>query len=72
MTSSFQTQQDVRILYSVWILILEWMDLNLIEYQIKHDIEIRCNSNSIVWVSLNWSLKLCGVTPHNTEGGTLY
>lgn len=27
---------------------------------------------SIVWMLLNWSLKLCGIIPHDTEGGVLY
>ena len=30
-----------------------------------------CNSNSIVSMSLNWSLELCGIIPRNT-GETLY
>jgi hypothetical protein len=39
--------------------ILEMMELNWVENQIRHGIEMRCNSNSIVWISLNWSLELC-------------
>jgi hypothetical protein len=48
--------------------ILERMELNWVEYQIRHDIEMRYNSNSIVWMSLNWSLELCGLILGNTEG----
>jgi hypothetical protein len=44
------------------------MELNYVQYQISHDIEMRCNSNSIVWMSLNWSLELCGPIPRNTKG----
>jgi hypothetical protein len=33
--------------------ILEGMELNWFQYQISHVIEMRCNSNSIVWMSLN-------------------
>jgi hypothetical protein len=44
------------------------MELNWVEYQIRHDIEMICNSNFIVWMSLNWSLELCGLIPRNTEG----
>jgi hypothetical protein len=44
------------------------MELNWVEYQIIHGIEMRCNSNSIVWMSLNWSLELCGLIPRNTVG----
>jgi hypothetical protein len=29
-------------------------------------IEMICNSNSVVWMSLNWTLKLCGLILHNT------
>jgi hypothetical protein len=32
-----------------------------------YDTEMRCNFNSIVWMSLNWSLKLCGLILRNTE-----
>jgi hypothetical protein len=49
-------------------LILEMMELNWVEYQIRHGIEMRCNSSSIVWMSLNWSSELCGLNPRNTEG----
>jgi hypothetical protein len=35
-----------------------------------HDIEIRCNFNFIVWMSLNWSLELCGLNWR--EGKALY
>jgi hypothetical protein len=52
----------------VWMSILEGMDLNRVEYQISHGIEMRYNSNSIVWMSLNWSLEWCGLIPCNTEG----
>jgi hypothetical protein len=48
--------------------ILEDMELDWIQYQISHAIEMRCNSNFIVWTSLNWSLELCGLIPRNTEG----
>jgi hypothetical protein len=32
---------------------LERIELNWIDYQIKHGIEMGYNSNSIVWISLN-------------------
>jgi hypothetical protein len=48
--------------------ILEMMELNWFEYQIRHDIEMRCNFNSIVWMSLIWNLKLDGLIPRNTDG----
>jgi hypothetical protein len=48
--------------------ILKDMELNWVQYQISHSIEMRCNSNSIVWISLNWNLKLCGLIPHNSKG----
>jgi hypothetical protein len=32
-----------------------------------HDIEMKCNSSSIVWMSLNWSLELCDLIPRNNE-----
>jgi hypothetical protein len=32
---------------------LERIELNQVEYQIKLDIEMRYNFNSIVWISLN-------------------
>jgi hypothetical protein len=41
--------------------------IELVQLQISHDIEMSCNSNSIVWMSLNWSLELCGPIPLNTE-----
>jgi hypothetical protein len=50
------------------MLILERTELNWVEYQIRHGIKMRCNSNSIVWFSQNWSLELCGLIPCNTEG----
>ena len=37
--------------------ILEGMELNWDQYQIKHGIEMRYNSNSFVWMSLYWSLE---------------
>jgi hypothetical protein len=52
----------------VWMSILERMELNWVEYQIKHGIEMRCISNSIVFMSLNSSLELCGLIPRSTEG----
>jgi hypothetical protein len=51
------------------MLILEGVELNWVQYQISHVIEMRCNLNSIVWMSLlNWNLELCGPIPRNTEG----
>jgi hypothetical protein len=41
--------------------------LNWVEYQIRHGIEMRCNCNFIVWMSLNWNMDLCGLIPRNTE-----
>ena len=48
--------------------ILEGMELNWVQYQISHDIEMRCDSNSIVWMSLNWSFELCSLILRNIEG----
>jgi hypothetical protein len=50
------------------------MELNWVQYQISHGIEMRCNSNSIVWIPLNWSLELCGLIPLNAihMGDALY
>jgi hypothetical protein len=48
--------------------ILEGKELNWIQYQTNYGIEMRCNSNSIIWMSLNWSLELCGLISRNTEG----
>jgi hypothetical protein len=42
--------------------------LNWFQYQISHGIEMRCNSNSIVWMSLYWSLELGDLIQRNTEG----
>jgi hypothetical protein len=44
--------------------------MNWVPYQINHGIEMGYNSTSIIWISLNWNLKLYGITPHNTEGVT--
>jgi len=38
--------------------ILEGMELNWVQYQINHGIEMRYNSNSIVWMSLYWSTSM--------------
>jgi hypothetical protein len=46
--------------------ILEGIELNCIEYQINHGIKIRCNCNSIVWMSLYWSLEFGGLISRNT------
>jgi hypothetical protein len=48
--------------------ILEDIDLNWTQYQISHVIEMRYNSNSIVWMPLNWSLELFGPISRNIEG----
>jgi hypothetical protein len=40
-----------------------------VEYQIRYGIEIRCNSNFIVWMSLNWSLELCSLIPRCIRRG---
>jgi hypothetical protein len=47
--------------------ILEGMELNWFQYQISRDIEMRRSSNSIVWMSLYWSLELGGLIPRNIE-----
>jgi len=36
---------------------LEGMELNWVQYQISRGIEMRCDSNSIVWMSLHWRLE---------------
>jgi hypothetical protein len=36
-------------------------ELNWVEYQIRHGIEMICIFNSIVWMSLNWNLELYGL-----------
>ena len=46
------------VLDSVWMSILEGMELNWVQYQINHGIEMRYNSNSIVWMSLYWSTSM--------------
>jgi hypothetical protein len=48
--------------------ILRGMELNCVQYQISHGIEMRYNFNYIVWVSLDWSLELCVPIPRNIEG----
>jgi hypothetical protein len=53
---------------SVSMSILEDVELNWVQYQISHSIEMRCNFNVIIWMSLNWSLELYGSIPQNTEG----
>jgi hypothetical protein len=42
-----------RHLCSIWMSLLERMELNWVEYQIMCGIEMSCNSFSIVWMSLN-------------------
>jgi hypothetical protein len=51
-----------------WMSILEDKELNWVQYQICHGIEMRYSPNSIVWMSLNWSLELCSLISRNTEG----
>jgi hypothetical protein len=53
------------------MLILEDVELNWIQLQISHGIEMSCNFNYIVWMSLNCSLKLCGLFPLNIRGVVL-
>jgi hypothetical protein len=67
-TSKIFNKKGIEELCSVWMSILERLELNWAEYQIRDGIEMRCNSNSIIWMSLNWSLKLCGLSTRNTEG----
>jgi hypothetical protein len=43
------------------------VELDWVQLQICHGIEMSCNSNSIVWMLLNWSLELCGPIPLSTE-----
>ena len=47
-----------KLLCCIWMSILEGVELNWVQLQISHGIEMRCNSNFIVWMSLNWSLEL--------------
>jgi hypothetical protein len=42
------------------------------KYQNKHGIEMRCNSNFIVWMSLNWSSEFCGLIPRKPRSDALY
>ena len=46
-----------KLLGSVWMSELEGMELNWVQYQISRGIEMRCDSNSIVWMSLHWRLE---------------
>jgi hypothetical protein len=46
------------------------LDVDIGDDRIGHGIKMRCNSNSIVcivWITLSWSLQLCGLIPRNTE-----
>jgi hypothetical protein len=47
-----------KLLCFVWMSILEGVELNWVQLQISHGIEMSCNSNFIVWMSLNRSLEL--------------
>jgi hypothetical protein len=47
---------------------LEGIELNWVQYQISHSIEMRCNFNFIILMSQNWSLELCGLISLNSEG----
>jgi hypothetical protein len=55
-------------LCSILMSILEGKELNWVQNQIRHSTETRSNSNSIVWMSCNWSLELCGLNPCNSKG----
>jgi hypothetical protein len=64
MSYFYVTQLDLCV---VWMLILEDVELNWVQYQISHAIKMIYNFNSIVWMSLDWSLELCGPIPRNTD-----
>jgi len=56
--SSKKAQEtESNALGSVWMSELEGMELNWVQYQISRGIEMRCDSNSIVWMSLHWRLE---------------
>ena len=53
----FGHTEQLVVLGSVWMFELEGMELNWVQYQISRGIEMRCDSNSIVWMSLHWRLE---------------
>jgi hypothetical protein len=41
--------------------------IEMVQYQIRHSIKMRCNSNYIIWMPLNWILELSSIIPRNSK-----